>query len=49
MEECGDDGFDTQTEFDPIQAGKEAPLLFVGQAVKQEDRRFELIGGDVED
>ncbi len=48
IEERGQNRIATQAEFDRFQAGKQAPLLFVEQAVEQEDARFELIGGDVE-
>ena len=47
IEERGQDRIATHAEFDRFQAGKQAPLLFVEQAVEQENGRFELIEGDV--
>ena len=48
IEECGQDRVAAVAEFDGFQAGKQAPLLFVEQAVEQENGRFEFIGRDLE-
>src|SRR3984957_16662650 len=48
VEERGQDRIPPQAEFDRLQAGKQAPWLFVEQAVEQENGGFEFIGRDLE-
>jgi hypothetical protein len=47
-QEIAEEGVATVAESNGLQAGKQAALLFVEQAIKEDDCGFEFIGRDFE-